>query len=247
MKSVIPFTKNLEFKTKISEITSISLEREFKLEKEEITGNLFVTGEYKSHDISANVLPFSYKIPFTIEVPDNIKKEDLTLEITDFAYDIQNDKEITVNVELELCYSLEEKEEEEETPPLVNSDEMIAMMEERNESSDEIKDEVKEELVEREIKKEPEKEALLETEKVEQSEVEEKKTENRNESEDLIMNTTLNDDEYTTYHIHIVKEGETVETICSLYNTNLNFIKNYNDVENLTLGSKIIIPTDDES
>ena len=247
MKSVIPFTKNLEFKTKISEITSISLEREFKLEKEEITGNLFVTGEYKSHDISANVLPFSYKIPFTIEVPDNIKKEDLTLEITDFAYDIQNDKEITVNVELELCYSLEEKEEEEETPPLVNSDEMIAMMEERNESSDEIKDGAKEELVEREIKKEPEKEALLETEKVEQSEVEKKKTENRNESEDLIMNTTLNDDEYTTYHIHIVKEGETVETICSLYNTNLNFIKNYNDVESLTLGSKIIIPTDDES
>ena len=247
MKSVIPFTKNLEFKTKISEITSISLEREFKLEKEEITGNLFVTGEYKSHDISANVLPFSYKIPFTIEVPDNIKKEDLTLEITDFAYDIQNDKEITVNVELELCYSLEEKEEEEETPPLVNSDEMIAMMEERNESSDEIKDGAKEELVEREIKKEPEKEALLETEKVEQSEVEKKKTENRNESEDLIMNTTLNDDEYTTYHIHIVKEGETVETICSLYNTNLNFIKNYNDVESLTLGSKIIIPTEDES
>ena len=246
MKSVIPFTKNLEFKTKISEITSISLEREFKLEKEEITGNLFVTGEYKSHDISANVLPFSYKIPFTIEVPDNIKKEDLTLEITDFAYDIQNDKEITVNVELELCYSLEEKEEEEETPPLVNSDEMIAMMEERNESSDEIKNGVKEELVEREIKKEPEKDAPFETEKVEQSEVEKKKTENRNESEDLIMNTTLNDDEYTTYHIHIVKEGETVETICSLYNTNLNFIKNYNDVENLTLGSKIIIPTDDE-
>ena len=71
--------------------------------------------------------------------------------------------------------------------------------------------------------------------------------ENRNESEDLIMNTALNDDEYTTYHIHIVKEGETVETICSLYNTNLNFIKNYNDVESLTLGSKIIIPTDDES
>ena len=27
MKSVIPFTKTLEFKTKISEITSISLER----------------------------------------------------------------------------------------------------------------------------------------------------------------------------------------------------------------------------
>ena len=84
MKSVIPFTKTLEFKTKISEITSISLEREFKIGNGEISGNLFVTGEYKSHDISANVLPFSYKIPFTIEVPDNIKEDDVTLEITDF-------------------------------------------------------------------------------------------------------------------------------------------------------------------
>ena len=77
MKSVIPFTKTLEFKTKISEITSISLEREFKIGNGEISGNLFVTGEYKSHDISANVLPFSYKIPFTIEVPDNIKEDDV--------------------------------------------------------------------------------------------------------------------------------------------------------------------------
>ena len=245
MKSVIPFTKNLEFKTKISEITSISLEREFKLEKEEITGNLFVTGEYKSHDISANVLPFSYKIPFTIEVPDNIKKDDLTLEITDFAYDIQSDKEIIVNVELELCYSLEEKEDEVETSPIVNSDEMIAMMEERNNTSNEIKEDSKEESVEPEIEKEPEKEVLIEDkEEIKTSDLEK---ENRNESEDLIMNTALNDDEYTTYHIHIVKEGETVETICSLYNTNLNFLKNYNDIENLTLGSKIIIPTDDES
>ena len=214
MKSVIPFTKTLEFKTKISEITSISLEREFKIGNGEISGNLFVTGEYKSHDISANVLPFSYKIPFTIEVPDNIKEDDVTLEITDFAYDMASDKEITVNVELELCYSLEEKVEEKETPFEVNSDEMIAMMEERSDSSK---------------KKENDKE------------------EKRNETEDLLINPFLNDNEYTTYHIHIVKEGETVETICSLYQTTADFLKNYNDIENLTLGSKIIIPTDDES
>ena len=226
MKSVIPFTKTLEFKTKISEITSISLEREFKIGNGEISGNLFVTGEYKSHDISANVLPFSYKIPFTIEVPDNIKEDDVTLEITDFAYDMASDKEITVNVELELCYSLEEKVEEKETPFEVNSDEMIAMMEER---SDSLEEKV-------ELEKEPKKEELKND-----------KEEKRNETEDLLINPYLNDNEYTTYHIHIVKEGETVETICSLYQTTSDFLKNYNDIENLTLGSKIIIPTDDES
>ena len=31
MKSIIPFTKELDFKTKVSEITSISLEREFEV------------------------------------------------------------------------------------------------------------------------------------------------------------------------------------------------------------------------
>ena len=229
MKSVIPFTKNLEFSTKISEITSISLEREFTLENEEIKGFLYVTGEYKSHDISANVLPFSYKIPFTIEVPENIKKEDLTLEITDFAYDIQSEKEITVNVELELCYSLEEKEEEEKEVPSVNSDEMIAMMEERKEEElPKIEPAVQKE---EEIKEEP-KQSI---------------EEERNESEDVIMNTVIEDEEYTTYHIHIVKEGETVESICALYHADLNLIKMYNDTDNLVMGSKIIIPVDDES
>ena len=228
MKSVIPFTKNLEFSTKISEITSISLEREFTLENEEIKGFLYVTGEYKSHDISANVLPFSYKIPFTIEVPENIKKDDLTLEITDFAYDIQSEKEITVNVELELCYSLEEKEEEEKEVLSVNSDEMIAMMEEiKEEELPKIEPAVQKE----EIKEEP-KQSI---------------EEERNESEDVIINTVIEDEEYTTYHIHIVKEGETVESICALYHADLNLIKMYNDTDNLVMGSKIIIPVDDES
>lgn len=234
MKSVIPFTKDLEFSTKISEITSISLEREFSLEGEEIKGFLFVTGEYKSHDISANVLPFSYKIPFTIEVPENLKKEDLTLEITDFAYDIKSEKEITVNVELELCYSLEEKEEEEEEVlPSVNSDEMIKMMEERKEEEKPIKEEVSV-LPEAEVKKEEVKE-------------EPPVQEERNENEDVIMNTVSDEEEYITYHIHIVKEGETLESICSLYKADLNLVKTYNDTDNLVLGSKVIIPVDDES
>ncbi len=225
MKSVIPFTKDLEFSTKISEITSISLEREFSLEGEEIKGFLFVTGEYKSHDISANVLPFSYKIPFTIEVPENLKKEDLTLEITDFAYDIKSEKEITVNVELELCYSLEEKEEE-EVLPSVNSDEMIKMMEERKE---EVPVQPEPEVKKEEVKEEP------------------PVQEERNESEDVIMNTVSDEEEYITYHIHIVKEGETLESICSLYKADLNLVKTYNDTDNLMLGSKVIIPVDDES
>ena len=61
MKSVIPFTKELDFNAKVQEITSISLEREFSVEEGSVVGNLFVTGDYKSHEISVNVTPFLLK------------------------------------------------------------------------------------------------------------------------------------------------------------------------------------------
>ena len=88
MKSVIPFTKELDFNAKVQEITSISLEREFSVEEGSVVGNLFVTGDYKSHEISVNVTPFSFKIPFTIEIPDILDKDSITIEISDFAYDM---------------------------------------------------------------------------------------------------------------------------------------------------------------
>ena len=54
------------------------------------------------------------------------------------------------------------------------------------------------------------------------------------------------DNEFTTYHIHMVKEGETVETICTMYNSNMNLLMDYNDLSNLTPGEKILIPTENE-
>ena len=77
MESIIPFTKDLDFKTPVSEITSISLEREFNVSESSIEGNLDVSGEYKSHDVSAHVNPFHFKIPFTIEIPNNLKGLDV--------------------------------------------------------------------------------------------------------------------------------------------------------------------------
>ena len=49
------------------------------------------------------------------------------------------------------------------------------------------------------------------------------------------------------YDKYLIKEGETLESICSLYKADLNLVKTYNDTDNLVLGSKVIIPVDDES
>ncbi len=242
LKSVIPFSKELDFSTKISEITSISLEREFEVQETSIEGNLFVTGDYKSHEVSANVLPFSFKIPFSIEIPENLDTESITLEISDFAYDLLENSKIKVNIELELegkiMEIVEEEEEESNAPVEVNSDEILKMMEERKE--EDFLEEPIEEVEEKEI-------SVVEETKEERKEEENAEKEERNESEDLILENVTKEDEYATYHIHMVKEGESVKTICTMYNSNISLLADYNDLTNITPGEKLIIPKNDES
>lgn len=247
MKSVIPFTKELDFSTKVSEITSISLEREFEVKETSVVGNLFVTGDYKSHEVSANVIPFSFKIPFTIEIPDHLKEDSITLEISDFAYDMEDNNKIKVNIELELEGMEEEIEEvvEEEVPVEVDTEELLKMMEEREEIIP------LEEIEETEVINERMDDEIIEDiEEVTEEIVEDQESRDgaMKESEEMIIkNVQTNDDEYATYHIHIVKEGETVETICTMYNSNLSILGDYNNMSEVTPGSKVIIPKDYES
>lgn len=243
MKSVIPFTKELDFNAKVQEITSISLEREFSVEDGSVVGNLFVSGDYKSHEISVNVTPFSFKIPFTIEIPDNLDKDSISIEISDFAYDMVDDSKITVHIELELEGNeiVQEVEEEEfvEVPVEVDSEEILKMMEERKDEEIEKDQNEEDEKAQEEFIEENSTENDDERDKVQEIEI-------VKESEDVLMQNIDTDSEYTTYHIHMVKEGETVETICTMYNSNINLLMDYNDLSNLTPGEKILIPSENE-
>ena len=250
MKSIIPFTKELDFKTKVSEITSISLEREFEVNTSSIEGSLYVSGDYKSHEVSANVTPFNFKIPFTIEIPDNLVEESITLEISDFAYEMEENSKIKVSIELELFgeeKEIEEEEDEDITPIEVDGEEIVKMLEEASEKEKEMEKEDRaepeEELSEEETTKEEKEEASADTVDETREETEEDMT-----SENVIITGASNTpDEYTTYHIHIVKEGETIETICTMYNSNLSLLNDYNDLSEVSKGMKIIIPENDES
>ena len=63
------------------------------------------------------------------------------------------------------------------------------------------------------------------------------------EAKDTILNNINDsDDVYVTYHIHEMKETDTVESICLKYNTSDSILGEYNDLSTLTLGDKIIIP-----
>ena len=132
MKSIVPYTKEIEFKTKIAEICSISLEHELNINEEQIEGNFIVSGEFRSHEVSINKEAFLYKLPFSVDVTDKIVKESVDFEITDFTYEILGDNLLKVNIEFMVTADeieeikeenemVEEEEREEESAVAVQS------------------------------------------------------------------------------------------------------------------------------
>lgn len=71
-------------------------------------------------------------------------------------------------------------------------------------------------------------------------EIKEKKDETN--QKEKIKEPTPVEDEYIIYHIHIVKDTDTIETITKEYNTTAEIIKEYNNIDNIKTGDKIIIP-----
>lgn len=220
MNCIIPYTKEIEFNTKIAEISSISLEHEMNINEGEILGNFIINGEYKSHELSVNKEDFEHILPFSIDISDNLIKNTIKFDITDFSYEILKDN--ILKVMIEFTVSGDEREEVEE----IEVDTREELFESPEEAS--FIDEVI-----------PEEELNLEV-------TEEKSKEIREEKEANIINSANNaSDTYKTYHIHIVKENETIEAICTMYNTNQNLILEYNDINEIIPGDKLIIPEDD--
>lgn len=231
MKTTVPFTKDILFKSKIAEITSISLEHEINIDDEAVNGNFIVSGDYKTHEVSVNKEEFLYKLPFNVELTDNIDLDTFSFEILDFYYEIIDKEILRVNIEFEV--QAEEKEVEIPT-----------------ENKEERHDDVVFENIDEEIEN-----VTIETPLVEErQEIPEDKEEKVNEEEQRIskteQETILNniavdeEEEYINYNVHIVREMESLESICEQYSANIDLVKEYNNVTEINIGDKIIIPQD---
>ena len=221
MKSIVPYTKEIAFDSKIAEICSISLEHELDCGETSIEGNFIVSGEYKSHEVSVNKEAFSYKLPFTLEVTENVIKNSIDFEITDFTYEVVADSKLQVNIE--FCVTAEEMEIVEDI----------------------VEEPVAEDMEEIDLEKEEIRESVLEEINTLFPEEEEERLED--ESENIILNSMQEKEtEFATYHIHIVKTEDSIESICAMYNIDVNTLKEYNNVESVNIGDKLVIPWLDE-
>ena len=243
MDFVIPYTKEITFKTKIAEIYSISLEHEMDINDNEILGNFIVSGEYKTHELSVNKEPFEYTLPFSIDIADNIDKETIVFEITDFTYEILKNDTLKIIIELSLKGTEIKKEEADEEREIIlekieEQEEIFVKPEEETEEIQEIDLPIEEEI------------ETIVNEKVEEKagkidNLEERNDEIMQEENTIIESVNTNDDTYQTYHVHIVKENENIEAVCTMYNSNMSILANYNDVSEIKPGDKLIIPEED--
>ena len=242
MKQIIPFVKDLNFNTRISEITSIALEHNLKLENNDsVVGNFEISGKYKINDISVNEEVFSFDIPFDITLDDKYDVSKIKIDIDNFYYEILNDEVLRVHIDVlasNLVYYRKVEEEKEETSNL----EKESL---RSDDSMERKVSMPEEVIE----KKEEVLSLDEEEKNENKEVREKEDDtinSNNISNNLEKGFLFENEKYSTYKVHIVRENETIDTIKEMYNVSLEELEKYNDVDKITLSSKVVIPIEDE-
>lgn len=220
MNCIVPFEKNIDFKTNIAEITSISLEHEITVNEKSLLGNFIISGEYKSHEVSVNTEKFNYTLPFDVTFPDNLDGSSVNFNVEDFTYEIK--KPNTLNIKIEFSVVGEEIKKEIVEEPIVEE-----------QPSEELKQEEQravEDVVEVENNQD---EPLRENNVLE---------ENKN---NIIDMATTSSDNYITYHIHMVKETDSLETIVKTYGVSESDLAEYNNIKNLTVGDKLIIPADE--
>ena len=63
---------------------------------------------------------------------------------------------------------------------------------------------------------------------------------------DLYDNFANEKDNYVTYKVHIIRENETINDIEEKYNVAKEELEKYNTLDNIVIGSKIIVPLSNE-
>lgn len=254
MKKIIPFTNDIKFNTKIYEITSISLEHNLKIESNNIvTGEFIISGDYKMNDTSINTEPFIQGIPFDITLDTKYDMDRIKIDIDDFKFEIINEETLRVNIDvliegIELVELDDEKEIIDEIKPDLiieprkldtnanldnDNSEVIDIIDDDDEMRDNMEDILISDL-------------FKQTDEVVKK-VSEDTTSNENTVKVSNMDSIFNsfsaaDEKYVTYYVHIVRENDNIDTICTKYGVSVEVLKEYNNIEQITLGSKIIVP-----
>lgn len=234
MKKIVPFKKDIIFKTNLAEITSISLEHSLRfLEEHLITGEFMVSGEYLMTDSSSDTEMFSYNLPFDIHLDEHYITDGAIVDINDFYYEIIDNNVLSVNIEV-IIDKLEEKE-------LVTLEEVL------EEELEEELEPVRKDTQTLDIDEEFEEEAQVELEPVEPVKERVVPIDINETTEKIDVKVEVKEEQanldYSTYRIYILREEDTLETVLTKYAITKEELEEYNNLNEIKIGDKLIIPS----
>ena len=258
MKKIIPFKKDINFKTNISEITSISLEHQLSINNLDISGEFIISGDYKISDKSTTVDSFEFNLPFNFLLDEYYDTSKSVVDIDDFYYEIIDERVLSVSIDLcvdkleEILIkneipNLEEKKDiieelyEEQNCDVFSNDYHVLNQKSVNDSGKSL-DNIR--CIEADDILPGEKGIDMMDEKT-NDDVIINKDEIKEEVNDKINSLFSNVGDssiYVSYNVYIIREGDTVDSIIEKYGTCEEELKKYNNLSDLKLGDKIIIP-----
>lgn len=267
MRQIITLEKEIAFKTMIGDITSISLEHDLDfISDSEIEGNLIVSGTYKLTEASTIEEDFNYKVPVEIMLTSNLDENKRSIAINNFIYKIVNEEALFITVEL-LIEGLEKIEVEEvalEKEEVKEESRQEVLVEEEKSEDNKISEEEKRDDEVLQSMDDNDEVEVLKTDEDDNFNFKEEKmqnnievvdnvekikevvNDNNNNKEvmDSIFSIFANTEEtYATYSVYILRENDNLEEVINRYKTSREVLAEYNDLDNLRVGSKIIIPS----
>lgn len=225
MNQKIEFKKDCMLKTYVSSITDISLTHDYKILDDTIEGYFDVTGSYKVTMSSVETESFMFTIPFTIALSSLIDKDTIDLKLSDFNYSVEKDV-LTLKSFLDMDY--QEIEIKEDIKDNEEIDNMINDLIDKESTTD--------------IKSPSEFHNEVMLDNVLDSKEEVSTKEKVSEKNFNTIFNEVKESNFSKYKVYIMRSEDTLESILVKYNVTMDEIKEYNDIDNINIGSKIVIP-----
>lgn len=258
MKQIISFEKEIAFKTMIGEVTSISLEHTLSFQgPSTISGDIIVSGTYKMTEASTLEEDFQYAIPVDIMLTKELEEDNRSITIHNFTYDIRNEDTLHLYIDVLVkgreVIELEEDEEEviepvREEQPKIDEEQKEDTTNDNKELLTDIEVEESQKVINNIINTDKKEEVVIEDKKEEPVIKNDTQEEIKTTTDTKVMNSIFSafantEETYTTYSVYLLRENDSIENIIENYGVTREELSYYNDLDNLNVGSKIIIPT----
>ena len=258
MKQIISFEKEIAFKTMIGEVTSISLEHTLSFQgPSTISGDMIVSGTYKMTEASTLEEDFQYAIPVDIMLTKELEEDNRSITIHNFTYDIRNEDTLHLYIDVLVkgreVIELEEAEEEviepvREEQPKIDEEQVEDTTNDNKELLTDIEVEESQKVIDNIINTDKKEEVVIEDKKEEPVIKNDTQEEIKTTTDTKVMNSIFSafantEETYTTYSVYLLRENDSIENIIENYGVTREELSYYNDLDNLNVGSKIIIPT----